>query len=117
MFKGLGNLGNIASMMGSLKDLPEKMKELNQRMKVETVSGSSTDGSVVVVMNGVGEVQSVQITSESTGTMLEALVMEATNRAGTEAKQMYADAITQMVNDMDLHIPGLDNILAHLTGG
>ncbi|TWU41524.1 hypothetical protein Q31b_29730 [Novipirellula aureliae] len=117
MFKGLGNLGNIASMMGSLKDLPEKMKELNEKMKVETVSGASLDGSVVVVMNGVGQVQSVQIASESGGAALEPLVMEATNNAGAEAKQLYADAITQMVNEMDLHIPGLDNILAHLTGG
>lgn len=38
MFKGLGNLGNIASMVGSLQELPEKMKELNERMKSETVS-------------------------------------------------------------------------------
>ncbi|TWT83970.1 Nucleoid-associated protein YbaB [Planctomycetes bacterium CA13] len=119
MFKGLGNLGNIASMMGSLQHLPDKMRELNEQMKRETVSGSSSDGLVSVVMNGVGQVQSVQISPDrpDSESELESLVMEATNAAGAAAKQMYADAISQMVNDMDLHVPGLDSILAHLTGG
>ncbi|TWU37201.1 YbaB/EbfC family nucleoid-associated protein [Novipirellula artificiosorum] len=117
MFKGLGNLGNIASMMGSLQHLPGKMKELNERMKSETVSGSSSCGDVSVVMNGVGEVQSIQIGGQLSGSDAEAPVLEATNAAGASAKQMYADAISQMVNEMDLHIPGLDNILTHFTGG
>ena len=33
MFKGLGNLGNIASMVGSLQHLPDKMKDLNERIR------------------------------------------------------------------------------------
>ena len=41
MFKGLGNLGNIASMVGALQQLPEKMQELNEQMKSERVSASS----------------------------------------------------------------------------
>ncbi len=61
MFKGLGNLGNIASMVGSLQELPEKMKELNERMKSETVSASSGCGKVNVSMSGTGHVQSVTI--------------------------------------------------------
>ena len=44
MFKGLGNLGNIASMMGSLQSLPQKIEELNERMKSERVVGSSSCG-------------------------------------------------------------------------
>lgn len=117
MFKGLGNLGNIASMMGSLQELPEKLKQLNERMKQETVSASSGCGTVQVVMSGTGHVQSVKINGGLTGHELEQAIQEASNAAGAAAKQLYAESISQMVNDMDLNLPGLDNMITHLTGG
>lgn len=117
MFKGIGSLGNIASMMGSLKDLPNKMKELNDRMKQETVSASSGCGTVNIVMSGAGHVQSVKINGDLSGEDLEHAIADATNAAGAAAKQLYGEAISQMVEDMDLNLPGLDSVLAHLTGG
>ncbi|QDT03817.1 hypothetical protein K227x_22020 [Rubripirellula lacrimiformis] len=118
MFKGLGNLGNIASMMGSLQQLPDRMRELNDRMKDESVSASSAGGSVEVVMNGTGEVQSVRISDESlAGSELESAIVEATNAAGAAAKKLYAESITNMVDDMDLKLPGLDSVISTLTGG
>ena len=117
MFKGLGNLGNIASMVGSLQQLPDKMKELNERMKSETVSASSGCGTIRVTMSGTGHVQSVKIDGELGGEALEHAIQDATNAAGAAAKQLYADAISQMVEEMDLQLPGLDNLLSSLTGG
>lgn len=117
MFKGLGNLGNIASMVGSLQELPTKMKELNERMKQETVSASSGCGTVKIVMSGTGHVKSVDIGGDLSGDALEEAVLEAANAAGAAAKQLYADSISQMVKEMDLNLPGLDNMLSHLTGG
>ena len=117
MFKGLGNLGNIASMVGSLQELPDKMKDLNERMKSETVSASSGCGTVNVTLSGTGHVQSVKIDGELSGHDLEQAIQEATNAAGAAAKQLYAEAISQMVSDMDLSLPELDNVLTHLTGG
>ena len=117
MFKGLGNLGNIASMVGSLQELPEKMKELNERMKSETVSASSGCGKVNVSMSGTGHVQSVTIDDGLNGSELEQAVQDATNAAGAAAKQLYAEAISHMVNEMDLNLPGLDNVITSLTGG
>ena len=117
MFKGLGNLGNIASMMGSLQQLPDKLKDLNERMKSETVSASSGCGKVNVSMSGSGHVQSVTIEDGLSGTELEQAVQDATNAAGAAAKQLYAEAISHMVNEMDLDLPGLDNVIANLTGG
>ena len=117
MFKGLGNLGNIASMVGALQQLPEKMQELNARMKSERVSASSECGTVHISMNGVGHVEEVKIEGDLTGDNLEHAIREATNAAGAAAKQLYAEAMSQMARDMDLNLPGMDNILTNLTGG
>ena len=117
MFKGLGNLGNIASMVGSLQELPEKMKELNERMKLETVSASSGCGKVKVSMSGTGHVQSVTIDDGLSGCELEQAVQDASNAAGAAAKELYAEAIRHIVDQMDLNLPGLDNVIATLTGG
>ena len=117
MFKGLGNLGNIASMVGSLQELPGKMKELNERMKLETVSASSGCGKVKVSMSGTGHVQSVMIDDGLSGSELEQAVQDASNAASAAAKELYAEAIRHIVDEMDLNLPGLDNIITTLTGG
>ncbi len=118
MFKGLGNLGNIASMMGSLQQLPDRMRQLNDRMKDESVSASSDCGRVNVVMNGTGLVHSVTIADdELSGSELQEAIVQATNAAGSAAKKLYAGSISDLVNEMDLKIPGLDNVISTLTGG
>ncbi len=118
MFKGLGNLGNIASAVGSLQKLPDKMKDLNERMKGESVSASSGCAKVRVTMNGTGHVESVEIDGDDlVGAELEQAIVEATNAAGAAAKALYAESISQMVSEMDLNLPGIDGLLASLTGG
>ena len=116
MFKGL-NLGNIASMVGTLKQLPDKMKELTEKMKSERVMASSGCGSVSVEMNGIGHVQKVSIEGDLAGEELEQAIQDATNAAGAAAKQLYTEAISKMVRDMNLDLPGIDNVLTSLTGG
>ena len=116
MFKGLGNLGNIGAMMGALQNLPQKIEELKQRMKSEFVTGSSSCSMVTVSMNGAGEVQSIEIDPSLTGNGLSEAVMDATNAAGKQAKELFASAISEMTSDMDLNIPGMDGILSSFTG-
>jgi DNA-binding protein YbaB len=117
MFKGMGGIGNLTSMLGSFQQLPEKMKELNERMKSETISASSGCGKVNITMSGTGHVEQVSIEGDFSGHDLEVAIQEATNAAGAAAKQLYAEAISQLVNDMDLKLPGLDGMLSHFTGG
>lgn len=116
MFKGLGNLGNIGSMVGALQSLPQKLEELNVRMKAESVSGCSSCGRVTVTMNGVGEVASVQIDPELAGEELSTAVKEASNSAGAAAKELFASAIRDMTAEMDLNLPGMENIIGAMTG-
>ena len=126
MFKGLGNLGNIASIFGKLQDLPDKMQALNARMKSQRVTASSSCGHVTVIMNGVGEVQSVDVDPKVLGgeggsavppETLGRAIQDATNSAGAEAKQMYATAVSDLAKELDLNLPGMDGLLSSLTGG
>lgn len=117
MFKGLGNLGNIASMVGALQKLPEKLNELNERMKQETVSASSGCGKVNITMTGTGHVQSVEIAPSLTGEALQQAIQDATNAAGAAAKQLYAEAIRELASELELNLPGIDSMLTNLTGG
>ena len=117
MFKGLGNLGNIASLVAVVKDLPEKMQDLNARMKDEHVSGSSSCGRVTVIVSCVGEVQSVTILQEGLSKEeIESATLEASNQAGSSAKETYANAIRDMVAEMNLDMPGVEGLLTSFTG-
>jgi hypothetical protein len=68
-------------------------------------------------MSGTGHVQSVKLNGDLSGHELEQAIQDATNAAGAAARQLYAEAISQMVSDMDLNLPGLGDILSSLTGG
>jgi len=113
----MGGLGNMASMFGSLQQLPDKMKELNDRMKSESVNATSECGLVNVTMSGTGHVEQVSIGDGLSGHELEVAIGEATNAAGAAAKKMYAESIHQLVDEMDLKIPGLEGVIENLTGG
>jgi nucleoid-associated protein EbfC len=116
MFKGLGNLGNIASMIGAAQQLPEKIQHLNERMKNERVTASSECGRVEVTISGTGIMQAIRVDSELIGVELEVAVMSASNAAGAAAKERFARAAADMAQEMNLPIPGLDGIIKSMTG-
>lgn len=118
MFKGLAGM---ASMMGNLHQLPAKLEEINNKMRQSRVSGESNCGHVSVVMNGLGEVQSVQIspTLVADGDPAPATepICQATNKAGAEAKRLYGEAMHAMAKEMNLNLPGMESLLTKMTGG
>jgi DNA-binding protein YbaB len=113
-----GGLGNIASLMSSAQQIPGKMQELNEQLKIEMVQATAGDGAVLVTINCIGQMQSVQVEPDARHhPELEIWIVEASNAAASEAKQRYAESVSQMAKDMKLNIPGLDGMLAKLTSG
>jgi nucleoid-associated protein EbfC len=118
VFKNLGGLGSMAAMLGSVQQIPEKMKQLTENMKREMVHATAGGGAVQVVINGIGQMQSIQIDPAARDNPeLEAWIVEACNAAGADAKQRYMAAVSQMAQDMNIKVPGLEGMLANLTGG
>ncbi len=118
MFKSLGGLGNMASLLGSAQKVPGMMKEMQEKLKREIVQASAGDGAVQVTINGVGEMQSIAIDPAVRDfPELEQWIVEACNTAGRDAKQRYVQAVSAAVSDLNINIPGLDGILANLVGG
>ena len=116
MFKALGGLGNMASMLGVVQQLPEKIKQLNDQMQRETVSATSDCGKVTMTMSCTGVVQNVQIDPELSGTDLESAVTSASNNTGSAAKSRFAEAAGQMAKDMNIEVPGVEDMIKNLAG-
>ena len=108
-------------MMGNLHQLPGRLEEINRQMREARVSGQSSCGHVLVVMNGLGELQSIEIASvlvsEGDAAPASEPICQATNKAGAEAKRLYGEAMQGMAKDMNLNLPGMDSLLAKMTGG
>ncbi len=118
MFKNFGGLGNMAALLGSAQKIPEKMHQLTEQLKRETVHATAGGGAVQVTLNGIGQMHSIEIDPASREhAELEEWIVEACNSASSEAKQRYAKAVRQMAADLNINVPGLDGLLANLTGG
>jgi DNA-binding protein YbaB len=118
MFKGLGGIGNFASMMGGLQQLPEKLQQVNGRMQQEVLRGTAGEGAVVVEVNGLGEMQGIECDPAAHDPQaLQIWIVEASNAAHAAAKQRFAEAIREVSQELGLNVPGMDGALHHLTGG
>ncbi len=113
MFKGIAN---IASMIRQASQMGSKMKDVNEKLKSERVTGSAGGGMVEVEANGHGEILRVKIEPElverGDREMIEDLLPAAVNQATAKAKQLHVEAMT---DGMDM--PGLNEALEQMAGG
>lgn len=115
MFK---NLTNIANLMRTASQMGDKLATLKGQLETRRVYGSATEGghSVNVELNGLGVMQSMDVSpsllSVEQKATLQQLTIQAMNQAVAAAKQMHVDAIRQLTNGLD--IPGIDNILTEM---
>lgn len=119
MFKGLGSLANLGSLLKQAQQLGGKLAQVTEDLKSRRVEGSSGGGLVTVEANGVGEVLRCRIDpsllSSSDHELVEDLLPAAVNDALSKAKQLHADAMKSMAGGLNL--PGMDDMLAQLSGG
>jgi DNA-binding YbaB/EbfC family protein len=116
VFKQLGQLGNIASLMKQAQQVSGRMQELNGQLRTQRVEGLAGGGMVRVEADGLGSVLRVKIDPAIAGDceMIEDLLPAAINDAGAKAKQLHADAMRSLTADMNL--PGLNEAFEQLAG-
>ncbi len=116
MFKGLGNLGNLGSLMKQAQEMGGKMEELNEKLKLQRVVGSAGAGLVEVEANGLGGVLAVRIDpslmEKQDRELLEDLLPAAINAAQQKAKQLHAEEMQSLTGGMNL--PGLSEALGQM---
>lgn len=119
MFKSLGNLANIGSLMKQAQEMSGRMQAMQEQLKTKRVSGSSGGGMIEVDVNGLGDVLAVRIDAslveKNEREMIEDLLPAAINAAQAKAKQMHAEAMQELAGG--LPIAGLSDALQQLGGG
>lgn len=113
MFKGLGD---IASLMKQAKEMQGRMSEIQDRLALMRIQGSSGGGMVTIQVNGKMDVLGCEIdtTLYESGDreMLEELVVSAINDAMNKSKQASAEAMQEVTGG--LNIPGMEGMMSKL---
>lgn len=92
-------------MFGNLKDqLKEAQLELKNRLEKEKSTGEAAEGKVKIVVNGNRKLLSVHIDpalyEEQKADAMEALIMEAANKALNKAEIIAEDEMINSAKDM-----------------
>jgi DNA-binding YbaB/EbfC family protein len=116
VFKQLGQLGNLASLMKQAQQVSGRMQELNGQLRAERVEGLAGGGMVRVEADGLGGVLRVRIDPAIAADreMIEDLLPAAFNDAQAKAKQLHAQAMRSLTADMNL--PGLNEAFDQALG-
>ena len=118
MFKGLGQLANLGSILKQAQQIGSQMQGLGEQLKQQRATGSAGGGLVEVDVNGLGEVLACRIDADliakGDGEMIEDLLPAAFNQAHAKSKQLHAEAMKSLTEGMEL--PGLDDVLAKING-
>jgi nucleoid-associated protein EbfC len=118
VFKGLGNLANIGTLLKQAQEFGGKMQALQEGLKAKRASGSAGGGLVEVEANGLGEVLAVRIdptlVEKGDREMIEDLLPAAFNAARQKAQELHTEAMQSLTGGIPL--PGLQNALSQVTG-
>lgn len=108
MFKGLGNIANLAQMLKQATEMKEKMEELREQLAGEIVE-ASYGGMVKLVFNGKLDLVSLEIDPELINPAkkdeLEVMVRGAVNEGIRQTQDMVRGRMQKLAGGMN--IPGL----------
>jgi DNA-binding YbaB/EbfC family protein len=118
VFKGLGNLGNIGSLVKQAQEMGGKMQAIQEELKTKKATGAAGGGLVEVDVNGLSDVLAVRIdpslVEKGEREMIEDLLPAAFNAAQAKAKQMHAEALQGLAGGLPMG--GFADILSQLPG-
>jgi len=106
MFKGLGQLGDMAKMMKAAQEMQQKMADLQEEMHAMTVTGESGAGLVKAVCSVKGELKSLDIDpsifNPNEKEVVEDLILAAIKDAQTKAADKAKDEMGKLTEGMGL---------------
>jgi len=98
---------DFTKILDKAKELEAKMKESQKKIKNITVEGVSGTNSVIVTLNGDGEMIKIDISSEAIKekkSIIEDLIIAAHNNAKTQLKSKTSEEISKATGGVG--IPG-----------
>ncbi len=98
--------GNMGEMMKQAKKMQAMMAEVQEKMTLLEVEGSSGSGAVKVTVNGQGSIRGVKIDPSlldpKEGEVLEDLLTAAIRDAQTKAEEASAEAMNKVTGGLKL---------------
>ena len=113
MFKGLGQMGDMAKMMKAAQEMQQKMAALQEEMHTLTVTGESGAGLVKAVCTCKGELKSLDIDKsifsgddkEVVEDLILAAIKDAQQRASDRAQEEMSKLTEGMGLPKDMKLP------------
>ncbi|MFW2588743.1 YbaB/EbfC family nucleoid-associated protein [Sagittula sp. SSi028] len=106
MFKGLGNLGDMAKMMQSAKEMQSKVTQLQEDLKSTLVTGESGAGLVKATATAKGELTALDIDPSifvpSEKEVAEDLILAAVKDAQAKAQIKAEEEMRKLTSEMGL---------------
>jgi len=103
---------DINGLMAQARQMQEKMAKIQEELAAKTVTGSAGGGMVTTIVNGRGDLLSINIEKEVISSddveMLQDLIVAATNDGLKKAKELGKSEMGRLTGG--LNIPGLPNI-------
>jgi DNA-binding YbaB/EbfC family protein len=119
MFKGLGNLANLGTLMKQAQEMGGRMQAMQDELRTKRATGAAGGGLVEVDVNGLAEVLAVRIdpslVEKGEREMIEDLLPAAFNAAQQKARQMHAEAMQSIAGGLPLG--NLQDALSQLSSG
>lgn len=104
--KGLGGFGDMAKLMKSAQEMQSKVTELEEELKVMTVTGESGAGLVKAVATAKGELKSLDIDPSifngDDKEVVEDLILAAIKDAQTKAAERTEEERSKIIQAMGL---------------
>ncbi len=113
MFKGLGNLGDMAGMMKKAKEMQDKMAEMQDNLNSITVTGESGAGLVKATATAKGELTALDIDptifnpdeKEVVEDLILAAIKDAQSKASERGKEEMAKITEGLGLPADMKLP------------